>query len=73
MIEALCDHRSEKPDLYLDKMAVFLLDKFHIPVTEEPLSLKVGLKRLLGSKLGSEMPTYENIIYTVYRTLSHIT
>lgn len=32
MLEALCDHPLEKPTLYLDKMAVFLLDKFNIHV-----------------------------------------
>lgn len=28
MINALCDHLSEKPGLYLDEMAVFLWDEF---------------------------------------------
>ncbi|KAJ6114185.1 hypothetical protein N7512_007630 [Penicillium capsulatum] len=32
MIEALCDHLSEKPCLYLDEMAVFLWDEFHAMV-----------------------------------------
>lgn len=29
MIDALCDNPSEKPGLYLDKMAVFLWDESH--------------------------------------------
>lgn len=29
IIEALCDHLSEKPGLYLDEIAVFLWDEFH--------------------------------------------
>ncbi|KAJ5146627.1 uncharacterized protein N7515_001191 [Penicillium bovifimosum] len=33
MIEALCDHLSEKPGLYLDEMAVFLWDEFHTLAT----------------------------------------
>lgn len=28
MMEALCDHLSEKPGLYLDEIAVFLWDEF---------------------------------------------
>lgn len=28
MLEALCDHLLEKPDLYLDEMAIFLWDEF---------------------------------------------
>jgi hypothetical protein len=34
------------------------------PASEEPLSPKVGLERLLGSKPRNEMPTYGNVIYT---------
>lgn len=30
MLEALCDHLLEKPDLYLDEMAEFLYDEFNI-------------------------------------------
>lgn len=33
MIEALCEHLSEKPGLYLDEMAVFLWDEFRTLVT----------------------------------------
>lgn len=32
MLEALCDRLLEKPGLYLDEMAVFLWDEFHIHV-----------------------------------------
>jgi transposase len=30
MLEALCDHLLEKPDLYLDEMAEFLFDEFDV-------------------------------------------
>ena len=33
MIAALCDHLFEKPSLYLDKIAIFLWDKFQTMVT----------------------------------------
>jgi hypothetical protein len=33
MIEALYDHLSEKPGLYLNEMAVFLWDEFHTMIT----------------------------------------
>jgi hypothetical protein len=33
MIDALCDHLSEKPGLYFDEMAVFLWDEFHTMIT----------------------------------------
>jgi hypothetical protein len=38
MLEALCEHLTEKPGLYLNKMAVFLYDEFSISVS--PLSIK---------------------------------
>ena len=33
MIDALCDHLSEKPGLYLHEMAVFLWDEFRMMIT----------------------------------------
>lgn len=30
VIEALCDHLSEKPGLYLEEMVVFLCDEFQV-------------------------------------------
>jgi transposase len=33
MLKALCEHLIEKPDLYLDEMAMFLWDEFKISVT----------------------------------------
>jgi hypothetical protein len=30
MLEALCDHLLEKPGLYVDEMAIFLWDEFHV-------------------------------------------
>lgn len=33
MIDALCDHLSEKPGLYLDEMAIFLWDEFRLMIT----------------------------------------
>jgi transposase len=38
MLEALCDHLLEKPGLYLDEMAVFLWDKFGLPITNSSIS-----------------------------------
>jgi hypothetical protein len=32
MLEALCEHLTEKPGLYLNEMAVFLQDDFGITV-----------------------------------------
>jgi hypothetical protein len=75
MIEALCDHLSEKPGLYLDEMAIFLWDEFHTLVTASStgrsLVAKGWSKKILGSKLGSETPTCENVICTIYRTSSY--
>ena len=49
MIDALCDHFSEKPGLYLDEMAVFLWDEFRtmitISSTKRALLPKVGPKQ----------------------------
>lgn len=33
MLKALCDRLPEKPDLYLDEMAVFLWDELYMQVT----------------------------------------
>jgi transposase len=33
MLEALCDHLLEKPDLYLDEMVIFLWDEFRVLVS----------------------------------------
>jgi transposase len=38
MLEALCEHLTEKPGLYLEEMAVFLYDEFGISVS--PSSIK---------------------------------
>jgi hypothetical protein len=43
MIEALCDRLLEKPGLYVDEMAIFLWDEFHVQVTNS------SLKRALAS------------------------
>ncbi|KAI3096440.1 hypothetical protein CBS147333_9579 [Penicillium roqueforti] len=43
MLEAVCDHRLAKPGLYMDEMALFLWDEFHIQVTNS------SLKRALAS------------------------
>lgn len=56
MIEALCEHLSEKPGLYLDEMAVLLWDEFRTLVTTSSIRRALGLKRALGSKRGSGMP-----------------
>jgi hypothetical protein len=44
MLEALCEHLTEKPSLYLNKMVVFLYNKFSISV------LLLSIKRTLSSK-----------------------
>jgi hypothetical protein len=44
MLEALYKHLIEKPSLYLDKIAVFLYNKFSISV------LPLSIKRTLSSK-----------------------
>ncbi|KMU76452.1 hypothetical protein CISG_01185 [Coccidioides immitis RMSCC 3703] len=33
MLEALCDHLTEKPGLYLEEMAVFLYDEFDVSIS----------------------------------------
>jgi hypothetical protein len=38
MLEALCDHLLEKPNLYLDKMAEFLHDEFDVLVSAYTIS-----------------------------------
>lgn len=38
MLEALCDHLLEKPDLYLDEMAEFLYDEFDVLVSTYTIS-----------------------------------
>jgi hypothetical protein len=51
MLEALCDHLLEKPDLYLDEMAVFLWDKFGTHV------ITSSIRRALISKEWSKKAT----------------
>ncbi|KAJ5697657.1 hypothetical protein N7488_011341 [Penicillium malachiteum] len=38
MLESLCDHLLEKPDLYLDEMAEFLFDEFEVVVSSYTIS-----------------------------------
>jgi hypothetical protein len=38
MLNALCEHLLEKPDLYLDEMVVFLWDEFEVLVTTSMVS-----------------------------------
>lgn len=38
ILEALCDHLLEKPDLYLDEMAEFLYDEFDVSVSTYTIS-----------------------------------
>jgi transposase len=51
MIEALCEHLSEKPGLYLDEMAVFLWDEFRTLVTTS------SIRRALVAKGWSKKST----------------
>ena len=45
MLEALCDHLLEKPNLYLDEMALFLWDEFNIQATKSSISRALTSKR----------------------------
>ena len=38
MLEALCDHLFEKPDLYLYEMELFLLDEFEVHILKSTIS-----------------------------------
>ncbi|KAL2700391.1 hypothetical protein AAEP93_008914 [Penicillium crustosum] len=38
MLTALCDHLLERPNLYLDEMAIFLWDEFEIQATKSSIS-----------------------------------
>lgn len=44
MLEALCDHLLEKPGLYLDEMAVFLWDEFHMLATTSSIRRALAFK-----------------------------
>jgi hypothetical protein len=43
MFDALCDHLTEKPGLYVEEMAIFLWDEFNILLL--PSSIKRALSR----------------------------
>src|SRR4051794_37831293 len=38
MLEALCEHLLDKPDLYLDEMAGFLYDEFDVVISTYTIS-----------------------------------
>lgn len=44
MLEALCDHLLEKPNIYLDEMAIFLWDEFAIQATKSSISRALASK-----------------------------
>jgi hypothetical protein len=44
MLEALCDHLLEKPNLYLDEMAIFLWDEFDVQATKSSTSRALASK-----------------------------
>ncbi|KFY17796.1 hypothetical protein V492_00383 [Pseudogymnoascus sp. VKM F-4246] len=48
MLETLCDHLLEKPELYLEEMAVFLWDEFDVLVS--PSSISRALRSIDWSK-----------------------
>jgi hypothetical protein len=57
MIDALCDHLSEKPGLYLDEMAVFLWDEFHKMITTSSIRRALvakGWSRKVARQLAKE-------------------
>src|SRR4051812_20172043 len=45
MLEALCDHLLEKPNLYLYVMELFLLDKFDVSIPKSTISDALHHKR----------------------------
>jgi hypothetical protein len=54
MVDALCDHLTEKPGLYLEEMAVFLWDEFNIlpyrQLSNEPFPKRAGRKRNVSKR-----------------------
>jgi transposase len=57
MLEALCDRLLEKPGLYLDEMAVFLWDEFHVRTTTSSISralLSIGWSKKTAKQRASE-------------------
>ena len=44
MLEALCDHLLEKPNVYLDEKSTFLWDKFGIQAMKASLSRALAYK-----------------------------
>ena len=48
MLEALCEHLLEKPELYLEEMVVFLWDEFDVLVSTSSISR--ALKSICWSK-----------------------
>lgn len=57
MVQVLCDHLLEKPQLYLDEMIIFLYDEFHELFTKS--SIRRGLKREGWSKKASKQKAKE--------------
>lgn len=45
MLETLCDHLLEKPNLYLGEMVLFLWDEFYIQATKSSISRALASKR----------------------------
>ena len=45
MLEALCDHLLDKPDLYLHEMELFFLDEFEVSVPKSTISDALHRKR----------------------------
>lgn len=44
MLEALCDQLLEKPNMYLDEMAIFLWDEFDVQATKSSISRALASK-----------------------------
>lgn len=57
MLEALCEHLTEKPGLYFEEMAVFLYDEFGISVS--PSSIKKTLSSEGWTKKKAQQRTRE--------------
>ena len=76
MLNALCDHLLEKPDLYQDEMVLFLWDEFRVLVTVHSigraLHRSVGLRKHLTELPSNGMPTYEISTFIIYPSFAPI-
>jgi len=71
MIQTICDHLLEKPELYVDGLVLFFWDEFHVWVTNSSLKralASVGWsKKSLDKEQRSKMLIYEISICIIYQ------